>query len=187
MSKAKVTALVKGSYIEHKSKPQQVLSTAFHHPGRGGGVCVVRMKNLINGSVIEETFKSSEQVEMLDLQSKEMQFLYIDGEDLVFMDPRSYEQITLPNHLLEGKLQILTPELKAYVLFDDDEALAISLPPKVILTVTESPESVAGNTVNAAKKTVTLETGLEVLAPLFIKKGERVTVDTDTLQYASRA
>lgn len=187
MPKVKVTALLKGSYIEHKGKPQQVLSTAFHHPGRGGGVCAMKMRNLITGSVLEETFKSSEHVEILDLQSREMQFLYQDGDDLIFMDPRSYDQATLPAALLEGKLQILVPDLKAYVLFDEDTALAVSLPPKVTLEVADAPEAVAGNTVNAAKKTATLETGLEVLVPLFIKKGEKVIVDTDTLQYVSRA
>lgn len=187
MPKYKVTALSKGTYIQHKGKPQQVLSTAFHHPGRGGGVCVVRMKNLITGAVIEETFKSAEQVEIIDLQSREMQFLYIDGEDLVFMDPRSYEQVSLSADLLEGKLQVLTPEVKVYVLFDDETALAVTLPPKVTLTVTDAPDAVAGNTVNAAKKTVTLETGLQVYAPLFIKTGEKVIVDTDTLSYVSRA
>lgn len=187
MPKVKVTALIKGSYIQHKGKPQQVLSTSFHHPGRGGGVCSMKMRNLITGALLEETFKSSEQVELLDLQSKEMQFLYTDGDDLIFMDPRSYEQVALPAVLLEGKLPILVPDLKVYVLFDDETALAVTLPPKVTLEVTDAPEAVAGNTVNAAKKTATLETGLEVLVPLFIKTGERVIVDTDTLQYISRA
>jgi elongation factor P len=187
MPKVKVTALLKGSYIEHKQKPQQVLSTSFHHPGRGGGVCVMKMKNLVTGNILEETFKSSEQVELLDLNSREMVFLYQDSEDLVFMDPRTYEQLNLPEHLLQNKTKLLIPEIKVYILFDDQKALAINLPAKVTLLVTEAPEAVAGNTVNAAKKTITLETGLQVLAPLFIKKGERVIVDTATLQYASRA
>jgi len=187
MPKYKVTALSKGTYIQHKGKPQQVLSTAFHHPGRGGGVCVVRMKNLLSGAVIEETFKSAEQIEIIDLQSREMQFLFMDGEDLVFMDPRSYEQVTVPASLLEGKLKILNPEVKVYVLFDDETALAVTLPSKVTLTVTDSPDAVAGNTVNAAKKPIILETGLQVYAPLFIKNGEKVVVDTDTLTYVSRA
>jgi len=188
MAKFKVTSLVKGSYILHKDKPQQVLSTAFHHPGRGGGVCVVKMRNLLTGATLEETFKSNEQIEMVDLQSREMQFLYQDGTDLVFMDPRSFDQVSLSGNLLEGKTQLLTPDVKVYVLFDEDQRpLAVTLPPKVTLTVTQAPEAVAGNTVNAAKKTVTLETGLEVLAPLFIKTGEKIVVDTDTMQYFSRA
>lgn len=187
MPKIKVTSLVKGSYLRHKNKPQVVLSTAFHHPGRGGGVCQLKMRDLVSGNVIEETFKSNEQVELIDISSRELAFLYRDGDDCIFMDPRSYDQLVVPSSLLESYLQLLVADLKVYILFEDEQPLAVSFPPKVTLEVTEAPEAVAGNTVSGAKKTITLETGLEVLAPLFIKPGEKVIIDSQSRTYLSRA
>ncbi len=186
MPKVKVTALVKGSYILEKGEPQAVVSTKFHHAGRGGGVSAIKMKNIVTGASYEKTYKSNEQVELIDVESTEMQFLYADGDDVVFMNPRTYEQVTVSGSLLEGKLGLLTPDARAYIISYDNEAIGVSLPPKVHLKVVVSPDAVAGNTVGAAKKEVELETGLKVLAPLFIKVGDVVSIDTETAQYVGR-
>ena len=177
----------KGTYIMFKDVPHLVTRTEFVSPGKGSAFMRAKMKSVKTGATQEFTFKSVESVEELDVQSKEMQYLYIDGDDVVFMDPRSYEQVNIKKAMLEEKVGYLIPELTMYILFYNDEAIGVRFPLNVKLKVTYAEDSTAGNRVNAPKKSVTVETGIEVQVPLFVKTGDVVIIDTDTGAYISRS
>ena len=187
MSFVKAGNIRKGMYLLFKNDPHQVTKTEFVSPGKGSAFTRVKLKNVRTGYTQEFTYKSHEQVEEVEVTNVEMQFSYQDGDDVVFMDPRTYEQATVPSRLIEDKLGYLVPELTMYVSFYDDRPIGVSFPQKVTLTVTQAEDAVAGNTVGAAKKPVMVETGVEILAPLFVKTGDKIIVDTETGAYLSRA
>jgi elongation factor P len=177
----------KGSYILFKNEPWSVTKTEFVSPGKGSAFTRAKLKSVRTGATQEFTFKSVEPVEELEVSTQEMQYLYIDGDDVVFMDPRTFEQATVPKALLEEKVGFLIPELTMYVLFYNDKAIGVRFPASVKLKVKYAEEATAGGRINAPKKPVTMETGIIVQAPLFIKAGEVLIIDTDTGAYLSRA
>ncbi|MEO8580957.1 MAG: elongation factor P [Patescibacteria group bacterium] len=177
----------KNSYILFKNDPHIVTKTEFVSPGKGSAFTRARLKSVKTGNSIDFTFKSTESVEELDVNTRQMQFLYSDQEEVAFMDPRSYEQVTIPRALIEDKLGYLTSDSEVYILFYDEKAIGVRVPLKVRLKVTYTEDATAGNRVNAPKKPVTLETGLIVQAPLFSKVGDYLIIDTDTGEYVSRA
>jgi elongation factor P len=178
--------IAKGMYITFKAAPWLVTKTEFVSPGKGSAFTRAKLKNVKTAAVQEFTFKSTESVEELDVSSKEMQFLYDDGSEVMFMDPRSFDQVSVNRELVQDKLGFFTPEMSVYILFYNDTAIGVRLPPTVKLKVTYAEDSDAGNRVNAPKKPVTLETGLVVQAPIFIKTGETISIDTETGEYQSR-
>lgn len=187
MPTIKAGNIAKGMYVLFKNAPCLVVKAEFYHPGKGSAVNRVKYRNVKTGSVVDFTYKSNEQVEYIDVNSKEMQFLYQDGTDLVFMDPRSYEQATVSQNLLEPfQIKLLTADVKVYLAIYDEQAIAVSLPPKVRHVVAQAPDAVAGNTVGGAKKTVITESGYEVLTPIFIKVGDTITIDSTTGNYVNR-
>ncbi len=169
-----------------KDVPQQVMKADFMAPGKGSPIMRVKFKNVQTGSVQDFTYKTNESVEEADVEKKEMQFLYRDGEDVVFMDPRTFEQVSVPVSLVEDQVGFLIADMKCYVTWWGEKPIGVILPPHVNLKVVEAPDSVAGNRVNAPKKLVKLETGIEVQVPLFIKEGEMIILDTTTGEYISR-
>ncbi len=187
MSVIKAGSIRKGMYLLHKDQPYFVTKTDFMSPGKGSAFMRVKYRNAKTGNTEEFTYKSNESVEELDVESKQMQFLYADGDDSVLMDNTTFEQVSIPNTLIAEKVGLLSPEIQVYVLFYDGEALGVSFPPKVRLTVTYAEDSTAGNTQGQARKNVTLETGLVVSAPIFVKEGNVLVIDTETLSYVSRA
>lgn len=187
MAKIKAGNIKKGTYIDYQGQPHYIVKTQFVSPGKGSAFTRTKMRNIITGSVIEFNFKSHDNIEEIDVEHKEMQFLYVDGDEVVFMDQNTYDQINVPAALLGEKVNYLVPELMVYIVFYQGKPLGVSLPPKVKMVVAESEDAVAGDRQNAGKKPVTMETGLIVQAPLFIKKGETLIVDTETGDYVSRA
>lgn len=187
MSTINAGNISKGIFLIFKGVPQQVTKTEFMSPGKGSAIMRVRFKNAHTGATQDFTYKTSEQVELADVEKKEMQFLYRDGDDVSFMDQRTYEQATVPYKLIEDQFGFLTTDLKVLILFYEDKAIGVSLPAHVTMKVTEAYDAVAGNRVNAPKKPVTLETGIEVHVPLFIKTGDSIVIDTTTGEYLSRA
>ena len=176
----------KGMYIEFKGQPYHVSKADFMSPGKGSAFMRVKMKSVKTGNTQEFTYKSTESVEELEVNSQEMQYLYQDASSVVFMNGRTYEQVEIPRSLVDDQLELLTPEIKAYIMFYDGEAIGVSLPPKVTLEVTEAFPAVAGNTQGQARKEVTMETGLKVQAPIFVKKGDKLVIDTASKTYVSR-
>lgn len=178
--------ITKGNYILFKGAPWLVTKTEFVSPGKGSAFTRAKLKNARTGASQEFTFKSTESIEELEVNSKEMQFLYLDESEAMFMDPRDYEQVGVPLDLLDGRELYLTPDISVYILFFDDKAIGVRLPPTVKLKVTYAEDATAGNRVNAPKKPVTVETGMVVQAPLFIKVGDTISIDTDSGLYQSR-
>lgn len=125
-------------------------------------------------------------VEVADIEKKEMDYLYRNGGEMVFMNSKTYEQASVPVSLVEDKLGFFIDNLKCWVMFYKGEAIGVTLPPNVTLKVVESPDDVAGNRINAPKKAVKLETGMTAQVPLFVKVGEKVSIDTSTGGYLGR-
>jgi len=186
MSSINAGNITKGSFIIYKGVPHYVTKTEFMSPGKGSPIMRVKMKNVQTGAPSEFTYKSNESVETADVSKKDMLFLYSDTGGATFMDPRTYDQISIPLKLLENKINFLVPNQKCVVLLFDNNAIGVEIPPNVVLTVTEAHDAIAGNRVNAPKKPVKLETGIEIQAPIFIKTGDRVSVDTTTGEYLAR-
>ncbi|MBQ6154882.1 elongation factor P [bacterium] len=179
--------LKKGMYIQFKNQPHQVTGTQFVSPGKGSAFTRAKLKNIFTGNTVEFTFKSNENVEVLDVNSRELTYSYHDNDVVAFMDMRTYEQFEVKRDLVGDDIYYLTPEVNVYVMFYDDQPIGVNLPPKVKLKVTEAPDAIKGDRVTAGKKPVTMETGLVVQAPIFIKTGETLLIDTSNGAYVSRA
>ena len=161
----------------------------FQHvkPGKGGAFVRTKLKNVRSGAVIERTYRADEKLEQAIIDKRDMQFLYRDGADFVFMDTTSYEQMTAtpaslgdaPNYLKEGD--------EANLQMYNGEIVGVDLPAAVELTVTETEPGVQGDRVSGARKQATLQTGLVVQVPLFVNTGDVIKVDTRSGEYLTRA
>jgi elongation factor P len=182
-----VTELRPGNYFEDEDCLYQVIDILLNKTARRKMVAKVKVRNIRTGAVIELARNSGYDVEQVSINKKNMQYLYDSGTTLVFMDPKTYEQIELPKQNLEAQAPYLAPNGEVIVISYDDEILGIELPAKVALTVTECEPGVRGDTVtNGGAKDAVLETGLKIKIPLFINAGEKVIVDTTTGKYDKR-
>ena len=175
-----------GLKIEMDGTPYEILWFQHHKPGKGGAVIRTKLRNLLNGRVVENTFRSGEKVGKPDLASKEMQYLYRQGDDFVFMDMESYEQVEVPSEKLGEKGGYIKESDTVSVLLYQGSLLDVDLPASVVLAVTETEPGVQGDRVSGATKPATMETGLVVKVPLFINEGDSIKVDTRTGEYISR-
>lgn len=187
MSTMRANQLKTGVFVLYKGQPCAVVKCEFYFPGKGSAFARTKMKNVKTGNVYEYTFKSAEMVETVDVDTIELQYLYKDGDIYNFMNPRTFDQFEVAESIFEGKDKYLMAEMKMFFNFYEGEAIGVRFPLKVTVKVTEASEASAGNTVNAPKKPVMIETGVEVMAPLFVKQGETIIVDTETGEYVSRA
>lgn len=187
MATIKAGNLKKGIFILFKNEPFEVTKAEFYAPGKGSAICRAKLKSLRTANTQEFTFKSNEDVEELDVMAKEMTFSYIDGDDVVFMDPRTFDMVNVSRSLLSNQVGYLIPELPMYLVFLDEKVIGVRFPQKVTLKIKHAEDAVAGDTINAPKKPATLETGITVHVPLFIKTGESIIVDTTTGEYVGRA
>jgi len=175
-----------GQTLIYNDEPYLVTYCAHHKMGRGGAVMRTKLKNLKIGSVFEVTFQGNDKVELADLARKKCQYLYKDETGAHFMDDQ-YEQFSLDTETIADSLQYLKDGESIDVAFWDGKPVTLNLPPKVDLKVVDAPPAVKGDTANNASKKITLETGLEVDAPLFIESGDLVRVNTETGEYVERA
>jgi elongation factor P len=161
---------------------------SFQHvkPGKGGAFVRTKLKNLTSGAVVDKTFRAGEKVERVTTESRTMQFLYRDGDDLYLMDNSTYEQIPVAASLVET-VDLLAPNTDVQVLVIRDAPVKVELPTFVELTVTRTDPGVKGDTVSNVTKPATLETGAVVQVPLFVNVGDRIKVDTRERRYISRA
>jgi len=161
----------------------------FQHvkPGKGGAFVRTKLRNVRTKAVIERTFRAAEQVEQAMIDKREMQYLYRDGQEYVFMDNASYEQIHVPETSLGDAASYLKEGDSAVMQMYDNEIVDVDLPAAVELTVSETEPGLQGDRVSGARKPATLETGLVVQVPLFVNPGERIKVDTRTGEYLTRA
>jgi elongation factor P len=187
MAKVKAGNIETGMFLMHNGSPHRVVKKKFVSPGKGSAFCRTKLQNLETGATIDHVFKSHDSLEEVFVESKQMQFLYLSADGAVFMDQRSYEQVEIPFKVLGDVVNYLVSETKVYISFYEGRPIAVNLPPKVELEVTESEDAIAGDRSNSGTKPVKMETGLAVQVPLFIKKGEKLVIDTATGDYVSRA
>jgi elongation factor P len=175
-----------GLKIELDGEP--FVMTFFQHvkPGKGGAFVRTKVKNLRTGRVLDRTFRSGERVELADVEDKRMQYLYRDGENLVFMDTQSYDQIPIPAAVVGDSVQWLKEGLEIDVMFWRGRPVNIELPSFIEAQITYCEPGIKGDTASGATKPATLETGAVVLVPLFVKEGERIRVDTRSGEYVER-
>ncbi len=166
-----------------------VLNTVveFQHvkPGKGGAFVRTKLKNLANGSVVDKTFRAGEKLVRVTTQSKNMQFLYEDGTNLVLMDNETYEQIHFASDDVENR-DLLVPNAEVQVLIIRDQPFRVELPIAVELAVVRTDPGAKGDTVSNVTKPAQLESGATVNVPLFVNEGDRLRIDTRTRQYVSR-
>jgi elongation factor P len=161
----------------------------FQHvkPGKGGAFVRTKLKNQRTGAVIERTYRADEKLDQAIIDKREMQFLYRDGSEYIFMDTASYEQLQVETNLLGDSANYLKEGDDAVLQFYGSEIVGVDLPAAVELTVTETEPGLQGDRVSGARKPATLETGLTLQVPLFVNPGEKIKVDTRTGEYLTRA
>lgn len=179
--------LRRGMAVNYNGDVCVVLDVEHRTPGNLRAFVQTTLRNLRTGKSFEVRFSSTERVELVTLTSKKMDFSYKDGDDYVFLDPETYETVTVPAQLLGEARNYLTENTQVTVKFTGDKVVSIELPPSVVLRVVEAPEGVRGDSATNVQKPVTLETGITIQAPLFIKAGELVRIDTRTGEYIERA
>ncbi len=161
----------------------------FQHvkPGKGGAFVRTTLKNVRTGAVIDRTYRAGERMERATVDKRDMQYLYNDGTNYVFMDNATYDQLEVPPATLGDATNYLIEQSIAVMLMFGDEIVGVDLPASVELAIAQTEPGVQGDRVSGAKKAATLETGLVIQVPLFIEPGERVKVDTRTGDFISRA
>lgn len=176
-----------GNVIEHDGKLWVAVKTNAVKPGKGGAFNQVELKNLIDGTKLNERFRAAETVEKVRLEQKDFTFLYEQGDALVFMDAESYEQLELQKDFVGDRGAFLQDGMTVTVELYEEKPIGISLPDHVVLTITEADPVVKGQTAASSYKPAVLENGIRILVPPFIASGERVIVDTNELTYLRRA
>ncbi|PID33155.1 elongation factor P [Candidatus Saccharibacteria bacterium] len=180
------TDLKKGVICQIDGKPYRVIDYGQKVMGRGGSIVNVRLKNLIDGSVIPKTFKGQDKIEPAEVSLKKVQFLYRDGEDFFFMDPESFEQFELSSQTVDVAADYLKEGNSLNLQLFNDKIINVELPKNIYLEVTYTEDVVKGDTTSSVLKDATLETGLVVKVPAFIKQGDVISVDTATGEYRER-
>ncbi|MCB1467598.1 MAG: elongation factor P [Rhizobiaceae bacterium] len=187
MAKINGNEIRPGNVIEHQGGLWVAVKTNAVKPGKGGAYNQVELKNLINGTKLNERFRSAETVERVRLEQKDFTFLYEQGESLVFMDSESYEQLELQKDFVGERAAFLQDNMTVTVELYEDKPIGISLPDQVTLTIAEADPVVKGQTAASSYKPAILENGIRILVPPFVAAGERVLVDTNELTYLRRA
>lgn len=180
------TELKKGVVIQVDGKPFRVVDYNQKVVGRGGSIVNVKVKNLIDGSVIPKTFKGQEKIESAEVSSQTVQYLYTDGSSFHFMDPETFEQFELPADIVEDSAGYLKEGENLILQSFNGNIINVELPKNIYLEVTYSEDVVKGDTSSSVLKNATLETGLVVKVPAFIKVGDIISVDTETGNYRER-
>jgi elongation factor P len=177
----------KGQVIKFNGEAHLVMETMHRTPGNLRAFVQVKMRNLRYGKSLDQRFNSTDTIEVLPTERKTLEFSYADRDAFAFMDPETYETVELPSSLIGESKFYLTANGKVEVLFVDEKPLTIDLPSYVVLKITESADGVKGDTASNVQKPATMETGLIVHVPLFIKVGELIKVSTGDGSYMGRA
>ena len=176
----------KGLKIEIDGTPFEIIEFQHFKPGKGGAMVRTKLRNILNGRVLDNTFRSGKKVERPNLESRDMQFLYHEGEQLVFMDMTTYDQMHMDAEATDGKANYLKDGQECRVLLYNEKPLDIEIPASLVLEVTETEPGAKGDTVSNVTKPATLETGVVIQVPIFVNIGDRVKVDTRTNGYLGR-
>lgn len=164
-----------------------VLDSQHRTPGNLRAFVQATLRSIRSGRSADVRFSSTEKIDVVPMMTKKMEFSYKDGQDFVFSDPETYETVTLSAEIVGDAKNYLVENGTITVTFVEDKAVSIELPSSVVLTVSDAPEGIRGDSANNVQKPVTMETGITVQAPLFIKTGEKIKIDTRTGKYMERA
>ena len=176
-----------GNVLEHNGGLWAAVKVDHVKPGKGGAFAQVEMRNLRNGSKLNERFRSADKVERVRLEQKDQQFLFETDGMLTFMDTETFDQIELPAELLGDRRPFLQDGMTAVIEYHEDEALSMRLPQKVTCIVVETEPVVKGQTAANSFKPATLDNGVKVMVPPFVGQDEAIIVNTETMEYAERA
>jgi len=175
-----------GMLIEYKNDLWQVLKTQHVKPGKGGSFAQVEMKSVNKNTKLNERFRSSESVEKASLDETKFNYLYGDETDYYFMDPKSYEQINIKKETIGEKGKMLTENLEVSISFYNEKPLTVELPNQVTCTVDTTDVALKGQTVSSSYKPATLDNGVNIQVPPFIESGDKIIVDTRTMEYVKK-
>jgi elongation factor P len=179
--------LRRGMAINYNGDICVVLDSQHRTPGNLRAFVQASIRSIRTGKSSDVRFSSTEKIEVVPMVTKKMEYSYKDLEDFVFSDPETYETVTLPPELVGDAKNYLVENGQVTMTFVEDKAVSIELPSSVVLTVSDAPEGIRGDSANNVQKAVTMETGIVVQAPLFIKTGEKLKIDTRTGKYMERA
>lgn len=176
-----------GVNILMRGEPCQIVSAHFMRCQQRQPVMQTKLRNLISGKVIEISFKPGDRIEEADLEKKRADYLYSDARGIYFMDSSSYEQVSIDPEILGERQKLLKEGTSAEILYFEERPISVNLPPKIDLRVISAPPGIKGDSAGNVTKQVTLETGLMINAPLFIKEGDILRINTETMEYVERA
>ncbi len=175
-----------GLKLEIDHSPFTIVYFQHVKPGKGGAFVRTKIKNLLNGRVLDRTFRSGEKVEVPDISENRMQYLYNDGDNMIFMDQETFDQIPIPPDVIGDQADFMLEEMIIEVLFWKGNPVNIQLPNYIEAKVVRSDPGLKGDTSSGASKPATLDCGATINVPLFIKEGDVLRVDTRTREYSER-
>ena len=176
----------KGLKIELDGTPYEIVDFQHFKPGKGGAMVRTKLRNILTGRMADNTFRSGEKVGRPNLETRDMQFLYREGKELVFMDMTTYEQLHMSEENTGGKAGFLKDGQECRVLLYNGGPLDIDIPVSLVLEVVQTEPGAKGDTVSNVTKPATLETGIVIQVPIFVNEGDRVKVDTRSKDYLGR-
>jgi elongation factor P len=182
-----ISEIKTGKNIILNGSPYAVLYHEHSKTGRAGSVLRTRLRNLSNGTILEKTFQGADMISEADIAKTKAQFTYQENDNYNFMDNESYEQFTLSKEALGDNINYLKEGTEVTILNFNSDPINIELPIKIKLKVVEAPPGIKGNTVSTGGKIVTVETGLKISTPLFVKVGDEIIINTEKGEYVSRA
>jgi elongation factor P len=187
MSSITTNDLRVGMKVEVDKEPYLIIVNEFVKPGKGQAFNRIKMKNMINGRVVERTYKSGEKLDLADIEETQMRYLYKESDGAVFMDEKTFDQISISNELIGNNQQWLMEEVIYQVIFYKGAVIELVPPTFMEMTITETSPGVRGDTSGRVLKPATTETGAKIQVPIFVEEGEKIKVDTRTCEYVSRA
>ena len=184
----KITAneIKPGMIIEHKNDYWNVLKTQHVKPGKGGAFNQVELKSVLKGTKLNERFRSNETLEKAEVNEKKFNFLYIDGENCHFMDNESFEQVEISKKIAGEQYKLLKENLEVTISFMEEKPISIELPNNIECVIETTDVAIKNQTASSSYKPAMLDCGIKINVPLFIESGERIIIDTRTLEYVKR-
>ena len=176
-----------GNLLDYQNKLFRVLKKNHVKPGKGGAFVQLEMKSIGDGTKLNERFRSEDKVEKAHVEPRQMQYLYEDGDNYIFMDQENYEQLALPSDDLEAQSPYLLPNTEVQINFHNESPIGVELPQSVVLEVKDTEGVIKGQTASGSGKPAELETGLRVNVPTFVNVGDKIKVNTETGEYMERS
>ncbi len=173
--------------VEYQGKLWRILKKSHVKPGKGGAFAQLEMKAISDNTKLNERFRSEDKLEKAHVEPRQMQYLYPDGQDFVFMDLETFEQMSIANDDLTGQADFLLPNEEVQINFYNEQPIGIELPASVVMKVEETETVVKGQTAAGSGKPAIVETGLRVIVPPFVNTGDKIRINTDTGEYMERA